>query len=194
MTRICVFAGSRFGARPAYRAAADGLGRAIVARNCELVYGGARVGLMGVLADAVLAGGGRVTGVIPEDLVAREIAHPGLDDLRIVDSMHSRKAVMADLADAFVAMPGGWGTFDELFEILTWAQLGLHAKPVGILNVEGYFDLFLKLIIHSTDEGFVLRDAARILTVAESADILLEQLAAIEAPLTAEPSPKAPRA
>jgi uncharacterized protein (TIGR00730 family) len=194
MTRICVFAGSRFGARPAYRSSAEALGRAIVARNLELVYGGARLGLMGVLADAVLAGGGRVTGVIPEDLVAREIAHPGLDDLRIVDSMHARKAVMADLADAFVALPGGWGTFDELFEILTWGQLGLHAKPVGILNIEGYFDPFLSLIAHSTDEGFVLRESARVLIVTDSADALLAQLVSVEAPLAADLSPRPPRA
>lgn len=181
MTRICVFAGSRSGTRPEYRAAADALGRAMTARRLELVYGGARVGLMGSLADAVLAGGGRVTGIIPDDLVAKEIAHPGLDDLRIVDSMHTRKALMASLADAFVALPGGWGTFDELFEVLTWAQLGLHEKPVGVLNVDGYFDPLLSLIAHSIDEGFVRRDSADMLTVAETADALLDRLATLAA-------------
>jgi uncharacterized protein (TIGR00730 family) len=145
---------------------------------------------MGVLADAVLAGGGRVTGVIPKDLVAKEIAHPGLDDLRIVDSMHTRKALMASLADAFIALPGGWGTCDELFEVLTWAQLGLHEKPIGILNVEGYFDPLLALITHSMDEGFVLRESARILTVAESVDDICEQLAALVKPTVGTPPPQ----
>jgi uncharacterized protein (TIGR00730 family) len=184
MNRICVFAGSSFGTRPEYRAAAETLGRALVARRIELMYGGARVGLMGVLADAVLAGGGRVTGVIPEALVAREVAHPALDDLRIVDSMHARKALMADLSDAFLALPGGWGTFDELFEVLTWAQLRLHGKPVGVLNVHGYFDPLLSLITHAVNEGFVSRDAARMVASTSSVDALLDELAA------ASPSPQ----
>ena len=178
MTRICVLAGSRYGTRPEYRTAAEALGRVLVARGLELVYGGARVGLMGVIADTVLAGGGRVTGVIPEALVAREVAHTGLDDLRIVDSMHERKATMADLSDGFVALPGGWGTFDELFEILTWAQLGLHAKPVGIFNVAGYFDPLIALVTHSINEGFVPRGSGALLSVADDPQSLLAQMAA----------------
>ena len=116
------------------------LGQAIAARGYELVYGGARVGLMGAVADAVLAGGGHVIGVIPQALVDREVAHTRLPDLRVVSSMHERKALMADLSDGFIAMPGGWGTFEELFEVLTWGQLGLHRKPCGLLNVDAYFD------------------------------------------------------
>jgi uncharacterized protein (TIGR00730 family) len=190
MTRLCIFAGSRFGTRPEYRTTAEAVGRAIVERGIELVYGGAHVGLMGVVADAVLAGGGRVTGVIPEALVAREVAHTGLDDLRIVDSMHERKAAMADLSDAFVTLPGGWGTFDELFEILTWAQLGLHAKPVGLLNVHGYFDPLLALIRHSINEGFVNRESGRIVTVADTIDGMLDQLAALAGPAGHEVDPQ----
>ncbi len=177
MNRICVFAGSKFGVRAEYRSAAEALGRAMATRHLAVVYGGAQVGLMGVLADAALSGGGQVIGVIPEALVAREVAHTGLDDLRIVATMHARKALMADLADAFIALPGGWGTFDELFEILTWSQLGLHRKPVGVLNVQGYFDPLLSLIAHAIDEGFVARDAGRLITVADSAERLLDQLA-----------------
>ena len=182
MTRICVFAGSKFGARPAFRTAAEGLGRGLAERHVGLVYGGAQIGLMGALADAVLAGGGQVTGVIPESLVAREVAHTRLDDLRIVPTMHVRKALMADLADAFVALPGGWGTFDELFEILTWSQLGLHRKPVGVLNVDGYFDPLLALIAHSVDEGFVSRTAAQLITVDADPALLLDRLMALPKP------------
>lgn len=177
MTRVCVFAGSRLGVRPEYHTAAASLGRALAARRLGLVYGGARVGLMGVLADATLAGGGQVIGVIPEALVAREVAHAGLDDLRIVSSMHTRKALMSDLADAFVALPGGWGTFDELFEVLTWSQLGLHRKPVGVLNVQGYFDPLLRLIGHCIEEGFVARDASRLVAAATTVEELLDLLA-----------------
>jgi uncharacterized protein (TIGR00730 family) len=176
MTRICVFAGSAFGSRPEYRRAAEHLGRVMAARRLELVYGGAHIGLMGVLADAVLAGGGCVTGVIPEALVAKEIAHTRLDELRIVGSMHERKATMAELSDAFLALPGGWGTFDELFEILTWSQLGLHSKPVGILNIHGYFDPLLTLIAHSIDEGFVRRESAALLRTADAVEPLLDAI------------------
>ena len=140
MKRLCVFAGSSAGTRREYQAAAVDLGRVLATRGIGLVYGGARVGLMGAVADAVLAGGGEVIGVIPRALVEKEVAHSGLTDLRIVTSMHERKALMADLSDAFIALPGGWGTLDEMFEILTWAQLGLHRKPCGLLNVQGYFD------------------------------------------------------
>jgi len=182
MKRICVFAGSRFGARAEYRTAAESLGRAMAARHVAVVYGGAQVGLMGVLADAALAAGGQVIGVIPDALVAREVAHTGLDDLRIVPTMHTRKALMAELADAFIALPGGWGTFDELFEILTWSQLGLHGKPVAVLNVRGYFGPFLALLAHAIDEGFVAPGGERLVTVADTAERLLDQLATLVVP------------
>jgi uncharacterized protein (TIGR00730 family) len=139
ITRVCVFCGSSPGASPRFAALAERLGRVLADQGLGLVYGGASVGLMGRLADIVLGGGGEVIGVIPQALVDMEVAHGGLADLRIVASMHERKAVMADLADAFIALPGGMGTLDELAEVLTWAQLGLHAKPVGVLDTEGYF-------------------------------------------------------
>ena len=177
MTRVCVFAGSSSGSRPEYRAAAETLGRELGARGIGLVYGGARVGLMGTVADAVLAAGGHVTGVIPRALVEKEVAHGGLSDLRVVTSMHERKALMADLSGGFIALPGGWGTLDEFFEILTWAQLGLHQKPCGLLNVHGYFDGLLSFLAHSTAEGFVRREYQSMISVADSAGALLEQLA-----------------
>lgn len=183
MKRVCVFAGSSPGARPEYRAAARELGRSLGARGLGLVYGGAHVGLMGVLADAVLASGGEVTGVIPEALVAREVAHNGLTNLRIVGSMHERKALMADLADGFIALPGGWGTVEELFEILTWAQLGLHQKPCGLLNVQGYFDRLLAFVHHSINEGFVRPEYRRMVPVSDSSERLLDLMAAYEPPL-----------
>ncbi len=142
----------------------------------SLVYGGARVGLMGALADAVLSAQGHVTGVIPEALVVKEVAHSGLSDLRVVASMHERKAVMADLADGFIALPGGWGTLEEFFEVLTWGQLGLHQKPCGLLNVRGFFDGLLSFIDHSIDEGFVRRENRSMVLVASSPDALLELL------------------
>jgi uncharacterized protein (TIGR00730 family) len=175
MKRICVFAGSNSGSRSDYRSAARELGRTLVGRDLGLVYGGARLGLMGALADAVLAAGGHVTGVIPEALVAREVAHTGLSDLRVVTSMHERKATMADLADGFVALPGGWGTLEELFEILTWAQLGLHQKPCGLLNVRGFFDGLLSFIDHSIEEGFIRRESRSMVIVSNSPESLLEQ-------------------
>ncbi|HEV3083366.1 MAG TPA: TIGR00730 family Rossman fold protein, partial [Gemmataceae bacterium] len=143
MTTVCVFCGSRSGGQPLYAAAARQLGISLVARGMDLVYGGGHVGLMGILADAVLRGGGEVVGVIPQALVERELAQEGLTRLEVVDTMHQRKAAMADLADAFAALPGGYGTADELFEILTWAQLGMHAKPIGLLNISGFFDPLL---------------------------------------------------
>src|ERR1043165_174167 len=141
--RVCVFCGSSPGARPEYRQAAEAMGRLLASRRIGLVYGGGNVGLMGLLADAALSAGGEVIGVIPRHLDAREVAHRGLPDLRVVASMHERKALMADLSDAFIALPGGLGTLEEMFEILTWAQLGLHRKPCGLLNVLGYFDRLL---------------------------------------------------
>ena len=144
-------------------------------RQIGLVYGGARIGLMGELADAVLAGDGHVIGVIPKALVAKEVAHEGLSDLRVVASMHERKALMADLADGFIALPGGWGTLEEFFEVLTWGQLGLHRKPCGLLNVRGYFDSLLSFIDHSIDERFVRRDNRPLVLVGHAPEELLER-------------------
>lgn len=183
MKRVCVFAGSSAGSQPEYRGTAEELGRVLAMRQMGLVYGGARVGLMGVVADAVLASRGQVTGVIPEALIAKEVAHNGLSDLRIVGSMHERKAVMADLADAFIALPGGWGTLEEFFEILTWGQLGLHQKPCGLLNARGYFDGLLSFVGHSIEEGFVRREYRSMISVTDSPDELLDLLAAYKPPL-----------
>jgi hypothetical protein len=182
MPRICVFTGSRDGRRDSYRTAAVELGRTLVARNLELVYGGAHVGLMGAVADSVLAAGGRAIGVIPRALVDREVAHTGLSELRVVSSMHERKSLMADLSDGFIAMPGGWGTFEELFEVLTWSQLGLHRKPCGLLNVDGYFDPLLALLRHAADEGFVKANAAQFVPVASTPAALLDLFATYEPP------------
>jgi uncharacterized protein (TIGR00730 family) len=176
MKRVCVFAGSSAGNRPEYLAAAEDLGRVLAARGIGLVYGGARVGLMGAVADAVLADGGQVIGVIPQALVEKEVAHDGLTDLRVVTTMHERKALMAELADGFIALPGGWGTLDEFFEILTWAQLGLHEKPCGLLNVQGYYDGLLSFLEHSTAEGFVRREYRAMISVSESPAALLDAL------------------
>jgi uncharacterized protein (TIGR00730 family) len=183
MKRLCVFCGSSPGADIAYRAAAIDLGHALAERRIELVYGGAQVGLMGVVADAALEGGGRVTGVIPQSLVDREIAHPGLSDLRVVGSMHERKAQMAELADAFVALPGGMGTLEELFEVYTWNMLGLHAKPLGLLNVRGYFDGLVRFLDHAVAERFVSPAHRAMLLVGEELGELLDGLERWEAPV-----------
>jgi uncharacterized protein (TIGR00730 family) len=153
--RICVFCGSSRGDDPAFALAAQATGESIAARGDHLVYGGGGIGLMGVVADAVLDAGGVAIGVIPAPLATREVAHPSLTQLIVVETMHERKARMAELADAFLALPGGFGTFDELFEILTWAQLGIHRKPVGLLNIAGYFDPLLTLVEQSIERGFV---------------------------------------
>ena len=182
MKRVCVFAGSSAGSKPEYRYAAEDLGQALATRRIGLVYGGARVGLMGVVADAVLASSGQVTGVIPAALVAKEVAHSGVADLRVVESMHERKAVMAGLADAFIALPGGWGTLDEFFEVLTWGQLGLHRKPCGLLNAGGYFDGLLSFVEHSIEEGFVQREYRSMISVTHVAGDLLDLLASYEPP------------
>jgi len=174
MKRICVFAGSNSGLQTEYLAAAQELGHMLARQEVGLVYGGARVGLMGALADAVLAERGHVTGVIPEALVAKEVAHGGLSDLRVVGSMHARKAVMAELADGFIALPGGWGTLEEFFEVLTWAQLGLHRKPCGLLNVRGFFDGLQSFIDHSIDERFVRRENRSMVIVSSSPGTLLQ--------------------
>ena len=154
MQRICVYAGSNPGLRPEYKQAAQELGRELVTHNLGLVYGGGQVGLMGAVADAVLAADGEVIGVMPKALFPKEVAHPGII-LHEVESMHERKALMTDLADGFIALPGGFGTYDELFESITWAQLAIHNKPVGLLNVQGYFDPLLALIKHTVHEGFI---------------------------------------
>ncbi len=182
MRRICVFTGSNRGAREEYAQAGQQLARELVARDCELVYGGGKVGMMGVLADAVLADGGKVIGVIPRALLAKEVAHAGLTELRVVASMHERKAIMSELSDAFVALPGGLGTLEEFFEVLTWAQLGLHAKPCGLLNVGGYFDRLLTFLDHAVEERFV-KGAHRDLVITSTAPAeLLDRLARFRPP------------
>jgi uncharacterized protein (TIGR00730 family) len=183
MRRVCVFTGSSSGTRDEYRAAAAELGGLLAERGVGVVYGGARVGLMGVLADAALTAGGEVIGVIPQALVAKEVAHTGLSDLRVVGSMHERKALMSDLADAFIGMPGGWGTLEEFFEVLTWSQLGLHRKPCGLLNTQGYFDGLLAFLAHTVDEGFVRPEYGQTLTVAATPLDLLDRLASSTPPV-----------
>lgn len=176
MKRVCVFCGSNDGADPAFREAAVGLGRELVARNLGLVYGGGRVGLMGVIADAVMAAGGEVIGVIPHGLERMEVAHRGLTKLHVVASMHERKALMEKLSDAFIAMPGGFGTLDELCEILTWRQLSIHGKPAGLLNVSGFFDGFLSFVDHSVAQGFIKPQHRGMLRVSPEPATLLDAL------------------
>ena len=180
--RVCVFCGSSPGSRPAYTDGARDLAAELVRRGIGLVYGGGSVGLMGVLADAVLEGGGEVIGVIPGPLASRELAHRGLTDLRVVDSMHERKATMASLADAFIALPGGLGTLEETLEILTWAQLGIHRKPVGVLNTEGYYDGLLRLLGHAVREGFVRQEYFALLLFGDTPAELLELFSTWQAP------------
>jgi len=152
---LCVFTGSRRGAQPGYAETAKQLGRVLVERDFGLVYGGGNVGLMAVIADAVLSLGGHVTGVIPDSLVSKEVAHQGLSELRVVKSMHERKALMAELSDGFIAMPGGIGTLEEFFEVLSWAQLGLHQKPCALLNVGGYYDALIQFLDHGVVSDFI---------------------------------------
>ncbi|NBO64226.1 MAG: TIGR00730 family Rossman fold protein [Acidobacteria bacterium] len=180
--QLGVFCGSSIGAKPLYRDVAVELGRAIALRQVWLVYGGGGIGLMGALADAVLAAGGQVIGVIPQALASKELAHPNLTELRIVRTMHERKAVMAELADAFLALPGGLGTFDELFEILTWAQLGIHRKPVGLLNTDHYFDPLVGMVEHAVREGFVSPLHRELIIVASSVDDWFDRLATFVPP------------
>jgi uncharacterized protein (TIGR00730 family) len=176
MKRVCVFCGSRSGTSPAYAEAARSLGRLLVARGLGLVFGGGHVGLMGAIADAVLAAGGKAIGVIPQGLVNRELAHAGCTTLHVTQSMHDRKALMADLSDAFIALPGGCGTLDETFEILTWAQLGLHSKPIGLLNVEGFYDGLLAYLEHTARQGFIKPADRGLLLHAAQPEELLAQL------------------
>lgn len=182
MRRVCVFCGSSPGANPAFLALARQTGRLLVERGLTLVYGGGGIGLMGTLADAVLLAGGDVIGVIPEALAAREVAHMGLPDLRIVGSMHERKALMAELADGFVALPGGLGTFEELLEIVTWAQLGLHAKPCGLVNAEGYYDHLITFLDHAVAARFVRPEHRGLILVESAPAALLDRFAEFVAP------------
>ena len=180
--RLCVFCGSSKGARENYIHAAQNLGRELVTRGIELVYGGGNVGLMGAVANTVLEAGGRVTGVITEHLTTFEIGHLDIQDLRVVKTMHERKALMAELAEGFIAMPGGIGTYEEFFEVLTWAQLGIHSKPCALLNVDGFYDPLLNLMNHAVEEHFV-RAAHRDLIVVETEPAaLLDSMAKYHAP------------
>jgi len=183
MKRVCVFCGSSPGARPAYTELARRLGSILARRGMTLVYGGGNVGLMGVLANAVLAGGGNVIGVIPQAMVDLEVAHPGFPDLRIVGSMHERKALMADLADAFIALPGGLGTLEEFCEILTWAQLGMHQKPCGLINVENYFDQLIAFLDDAVRERFVRPEHRAMVLVEGDAERMIDRLQAYRPPM-----------
>lgn len=175
--RVCVFCGSKVGRDDRYRSAAVELGELLAARQVGLVYGGGSVGLMGVIADAVLDAGGEVIGVIPESLATEELLHTRVSDMRIVPSMHARKGLMAELSDAFVALPGGFGTFEEFFEVVTWSQLRLHRKPTGLLNVGGFYDPLIRLVDHAVQEGFIKSTHRQLLIVEERADVLLDRLA-----------------
>ncbi len=182
MKRLCVFCGSSNGVNPAFAEAATGLGTLLATRGIGLVYGGGNVGLMGVIADAALAAGGEVIGVIPRSLADREIAHTGCTELRIVDSMHTRKAMMADLSDAFVAMPGGVGTFEELFEAITWTQLGLHRKACGLLNVAGFYTPLAAFIDQAVAAGFIKQVHRAAILVDDNPVRLLDTLLTIDLP------------
>jgi uncharacterized protein (TIGR00730 family) len=180
--RICVYCGSSTGGHADYGAGARDLARVLVQNDYELVYGGAARGTMGILADAVLELGGKVHGVIPSLLLGKEIAHEGLTELHIVDSMHARKSMMASLADGFIALPGGFGTLEELIEILTWAQLRVHDKPCGVINVRGYFDRLLSYLDHAEAEGFLRAENRRMLLSAADATSLLQRFASYVPP------------
>lgn len=182
MNRVCVYCGSSIGNNPVYRDAAIAMGRLLAARGIGLVYGGGNVGLMGVIAETVMAGGGEVIGVIPQSLADREIAHVGVTDLRIVDSMHTRKAMMADLSDAFIAMPGGFGTFEEIFEAVTWTQLGVHRKPCGLLNAGGFYSALAVFIDQAVSEGFIKPVHRAAIVVDDDPERLLDSLTRIELP------------
>lgn len=182
MDRICVYCGSSPGRNPAYRGAAESLGRTLAGRDLGLVYGGGNVGLMGVIADATLEAGGEAHGVIPETLLGREPAHEGLTALDVVDTMHARKERMVELADGFVALPGGFGTLEELMEVLTWAQLGFHRDPCGFLNVEGYYDQVVAFFDEQVEAGFVSQRHRDMVVVSEDIDDLLDAFGSYEPP------------
>ena len=184
MRNICVFCGSQSGADPRYRQAAIELGGLLAQRGHGLVYGGGHVGLMGIIADAVLEAGGSVTGVIPRPMTERELAHETVTKLYVVSSMHERKALMASLSDAFIALPGGYGTLEELFEVIAWAQLGIHRKPIGLLNVAGYFDALLSLVDHMIGEGFIKTKHRGLFVTAEQPQVILDALQRHQMPAT----------
>jgi hypothetical protein len=176
MKSITVFCGSSSGFRPEYAEAARELARLLVKQNIRLVYGGGRVGLMGIIADEVMKNGGEVIGIIPESLDKKEVAHRGITELRVVGSMHERKALMAEFADGFIAMPGGIGTFEEFFEILTWAQLGFHHKPCGLLNVKNYYNDLLKLCDNAVHQGFLRAEHRQLIIESADSQLLLEKM------------------
>jgi uncharacterized protein (TIGR00730 family) len=180
MQSVCVFCGSSFGDKPIYRELAEQLGRTLADRGLTLVYGGGNVGLMGVVADAALGAGGRVVGVIPQALVDWEVAHDGLTELIVVQSMHERKARMAEASDAFIALPGGYGTFEEFCEVLTWSQLGLHRKPCGVLNVEGYYDPLLALFERAVQDRFLAAEQRDLVLADTDVNALLDRIASYQ--------------
>ena len=180
--KICVYCGSSPGKNPAYSLAAKALAKALCERNIGLVYGGAAVGVMGTIANAVLEAGGEAIGVIPKSLAVKEVAHENLTQLHVVASMHERKAMMADLSDGFIALPGGWGTLEEIFEILTWAQLGFHEKPCALLNVEGYYDQLIGFMENSFQQQFVNELCRPMLIEAREPGVLLDQFSTYRAP------------
>ncbi len=182
LKRVCVYCGSGVGGHDGYADAARTLGRALVERKIGLVFGGGRIGMMGVLAETVLAGGGEAIGVIPKHLEEKGLALTSVTSLHVVETMHVRKALMAELSDAFIAMPGGFGTAEEFFEALTWAQLSLHVKPCGLLNTKGYFDHLIRFIDHAVQEGFIHATHRELMLVDDSAEALLDRLAAYEPP------------
>jgi uncharacterized protein (TIGR00730 family) len=186
MKRLCVYCGSRPGNQPDYTEAAENLARVLVRRNIEVVYGGASVGTMGVLANTVLAEGGHVIGIIPQSIVDMEVVHRGVSDLRVVTSMHERKALMAELSDGFIALPGGLGTLDEVFEILTWGQLGLHQKPCGLLNIRDYYRGLIDFLDHAAAERFITDVHRAMLLVEEEPERLLEHFERYRAPAVAK--------
>ena len=182
LKRICVFCGSSTGLSPVFRETAKAVGQLLAEKRIGVVYGGGQVGLMGAVADAALEAGGEVIGVIPKSLFEKEIAHAGLRQLCVVSSMHERKALMADLSDAFIALPGGFGTFEEFLEVVTWSQLGIHRKPCGLLNVSGFFDALLSLCDHAVDNGFI-RDVDRALVISDSDPIgLIDRICSFQVP------------
>ncbi|HWT38717.1 MAG TPA: TIGR00730 family Rossman fold protein [Paraburkholderia sp.] len=182
MKAVCVYCGSSNGAKPLYRDAAKAFGRALVAANLSLVYGGGKVGLMGVIADEVMAAGGRAIGVIPELLVDKEVGHDGLSELHVVPDMHRRKKMMVDLSDAFVALPGGAGTLDELFEVFTWAQLGYHQKAVAVLNIDGFYDPLISMLQHTVQAGFMRQAYFDILQIDSDPAALIGKLQRYQPP------------
>ncbi|MBT7589944.1 MAG: TIGR00730 family Rossman fold protein [Candidatus Scalindua sp.] len=186
MKRLCVYCGSSSGRQPGYAQVARQLAHAMVSKNIDLVYGGASVGIMGEIANAVLGEGGDVIGVIPKGLFAKEVAHTGITELREVGSMHERKALMADLSDGFIALPGGLGTIEEIFEIITWSQLGMHRKPCGLLNVNNYYDKLIGFLDHAVSEQFIKATHHSTILIDECPDGLLEKFEAYKAPETAK--------